>query len=74
MKPEFFGICTPEAQAERHAWMLKTHPIHSKKDQEPAPKPIPATEAIAMLLEAKDCYQQRLLEIEAEIEVLEDCL
>ena len=74
MKPEFFGICTPEAQAERHAWMLKTHPIHSKKDQEPAPKPIPATEAIAMLREAEECYEGRLKEIRAEIGVLEDCL
>ena len=48
--------------------------MHSRKDEEPAPKPIPATEAIAMLLEAKDCYEARLVEIEAEIEVLEDCL
>ena len=70
----FAGQCTPEAQAERKAWVMRTHPIHSRKGQEPAPKPIPATEAIAMLREAEECYEARLKEIRAEIAILGDCL
>ena len=70
----FTGQCTPEAQAERRAWVQRTHPIHSHKDEEPAPKPIPATEAIAMLKEAEECYEGRLKEIRAEIAILGDCL
>lgn len=74
MRPDFFALCTPEAQAERKAWVMRTHPIHAHKDEEPAPRPIPATEAIAMLREAEECYEGRLKEIRMEIEVLEDCL
>ena len=74
MRPDFFSQCTPEAQAERKAWVQRTHPIHAHKDEEPAPKPIPATEAIAMLREAEECYEGRLKEIRTEIAILGDCL
>lgn len=74
MKLDFFGQCTPEAQAERKAWVMRTHPIHAHKDEEPAPRPIPPMEGIALLKEAEDCYESRLKEIRAEIVALEDCL
>ena len=69
----FAGQCTPEAQAARHEYLItQRHPIHSKKDQAPEPTPIPTTEAIALWLEARDCYEQRIRQIDANLAELRD--
>ena len=66
--------CCDICVAARHSLVLRTHPIHSKKNEVPAPAPIPALEALVMLREAKECYTERLAELEAEIVCLEDCI
>jgi len=57
----------------RHEDLMKTHPIHSKKDLPPRPtmRLIPVHEKIAQLAEARDCYQERVDWCNAEIAILE---
>lgn len=66
--------CSPDSVAARRLLLLANHPLHSRKDEEPAPTRIPVEQAIATLEEAKDCYEQRLAEIETELRILRDCV
>ena len=55
----------------RHAMVLATHPIHSKRDLPPRPTSslIPVHEKIAQLLEARDCYLERVRAINHELKI-----
>lgn len=55
----------------RHAMVLATHPIHSKRDLPPRPTSglIPVHEKIASLLEARDCYLERVRAINHELKI-----
>ena len=58
----------------RHAMVLATHPIHNKRDLPPRPTSglIPVHEKIAQIREAIDCYQGRIDQLNAELEIYRD--
>jgi hypothetical protein len=59
------------AAMRRYEWLLETHPIHNKKDLPPRPttRLIPVHEKIAQLLEARDCYVERVRSINNELKI-----
>ncbi|MCK9571102.1 hypothetical protein M0R72_19290 [Candidatus Pacearchaeota archaeon] len=62
--------CSPESVEARRNLLRANHPLHNKEG--PAPTRIPVEQAIAQLAEAKECYEQRLAEIETELKILRD--
>ena len=59
---------------KRHEWLLATHPIHSRRDLPPkqTTRMIPVHEKIAQIREAIDCYQGRIDQLNAELEIYRD--
>ena len=59
------------AAMRRHEMVLATHPIHNKRDLPPRPTSglIPVHEKIAQLLEARDCYLERVRAINQELRI-----
>ena len=59
------------AAMRRHEMVLATHPIHSKRDLPPrmTERIIPVHEKIAQLLEARDCYLERVRAINHELKI-----
>jgi hypothetical protein len=57
----------------RRAFVARTHPLLRAKAEEPGPSLIPADQALAMELEARDDLRARLAICEANIKVLRDC-
>lgn len=68
-----FSKCPGICARIRHQMVMENHPILAKMHETPAPTMIPVEQALAMDLEARDQYRQRLAEIEAEIKILRDC-
>ena len=62
------------AAMRRHEMVLTSHPIHSKRDLPPRPTSglIPVHEKIAQIREAIDCYQGRIDQLNAELEIYRD--
>jgi len=61
------GICV----AERRVMVQSTNPLMQKKI-EPTRILIPVEQAIAQLCEAKDCYLERIAEIDMQLKDLRD--
>jgi len=64
--------CTAKEVEARKQMVLRTHPLHCKRDEEPKPTAMPIEQAIATLEEAKEQYEQRIAEIETELRILRD--
>jgi len=65
--------CSPESVAARRLLVLQNHPIHAKRDADPAPTRIPVEQALCMALEEREDLRARLAMVEADIKVLRDC-
>ena len=65
--------CCPECVASRRSMLLRTHPIHARRDEDVAPTLIPVDQALAMRLEDREELRQQLASLEAEIKILRDC-
>jgi len=59
--------------AARRSMLLRTHPIHARRDEDVAPTPIPVEQALAMRLEDEEELVRMLASIRAEIKILRDC-
>jgi hypothetical protein len=67
-----YNCCCDECVAARRSLVLRTHPIHSKKGEEPMPSRIPADQALAMILESIECYELRLIDLYRERDILKE--
>ena len=65
--------CCPECVASRRSMLLRTHPIHARRDEDVAPTLIPVDQALAMALEERDDLRMRLTMVESDIKILRDC-
>lgn len=65
--------CCDECVEARRAMLLRTHPIHARRDEEVAPTLIPVDQALAMALEERDDLRMRLTMVEGDIKILRDC-
>ena len=65
--------CCPECVTARRAMLLRTHPIHARRDEDVAPTLIPVDQALAMALEERDDLRMRLTMVESDIKILRDC-
>ena len=65
--------CCPECVSARRAMLLRTHPIHARRDEDIPPSLIPVDQALAMRLEDREELRQQLASLEAEIKILRDC-
>lgn len=59
--------------AARRSMLLRTHPIHARRDEDVAPTLIPVDQALAMALEERDDLRMRLARVDSDIKVLRDC-
>ena len=59
--------------AARRSMLLRTHPIHARRDEDIPPSLIPVDQALAMRLEDREELRQQLASLEAEIKILRDC-
>jgi len=64
--------CSPEEVRARKIMVMNSHPLHAHRDEDPLPTRIPPEQALSLLLEAKEQYEARLKEIEAELAILRD--
>jgi len=64
--------CTTQEVEARKRMVLRTHPLHCKRDEEPKATAMPMEQAITILEEAKEQYVDRLAEIETELKILRD--
>ena len=65
--------CCDQCVAARRSMLLRTHPIHARRDEGPAPTLIPVDQALAMALEERDDLRMRLTMVEGDIKILRDC-
>ncbi len=73
MSPPHSQCCCPECVSSRHAMLLRTHPIHARRDEDIPPSLIPVDQALAMALEERDDLRMRLTMVESDIKILRDC-
>ena len=59
--------------AARRSMLLRTHPIHARRDEDIAPTPIPVEQALAMRLEDREILRGMLAQVESDIRNLRDC-
>lgn len=59
--------------AARQAMLLRTHPIHTRRDEDIPPSMIPVDQALAMELEIRDDLEARLVITNQNIRALRDC-
>lgn len=60
-------------EQSRRAMLLRTHPIHARRDDDVAPTLIPVDQALAMALGERDDLRMRLAQVDSDIKVLRDC-
>lgn len=65
--------CCPECVAARRSMLLRTHPIHARRDEDIPPSLIPVDQALAMRLEDEEELEVLLASTRAEIKILRDC-
>jgi hypothetical protein len=65
--------CCNQCVAARRAMLLRTHPIHARRDEDVAPTPIPVEQALAMRMEDRDILLGMLAQVESDIRSLRDC-
>jgi len=65
--------CCADCAAARRAFVVRTHPLHARRDEDVAPTLIPVDQALAMALEERDDLRMRLAQVDSDIKVLRDC-
>ena len=65
--------CCDQCVEARRAMLLRTHPIHARRDEDVAPTPIPVEQALAMRLEDREILRGMLAQVESDIRALRDC-
>lgn len=73
MTEKHHNCACPECVASRRAMLLRTHPIHARRDEDIPPSLIPVDQALAMALEERDDLRMRLTMVESDIKILRDC-
>jgi len=58
--------------AARRSMLLRTHPIHARRDEDVAPSLIPVPQAIAMEMETIEDLEKRLAIANHNLQVLRD--
>ena len=64
--------CCPECVSARRAMLLRTHPIHARRDEDVAPTLIPVPQAIAMEMETIEDLEKWLAIANHNLQVLRD--
>ncbi len=64
--------CCDQCVAARRSMLLRTHPIHARRDESPAPTLIPVPQAIAMEMETIEDLTARLAIANHNLQVLRD--
>ena len=64
--------CCPECVTARRSMLLRTHPIHARRDVDVAPTLIPVPQAIAMEMETIEDLEKRLAIANHNLQVLRD--
>ena len=59
--------------AARRSMLLRTHPIHARRDEDVAPTLIPVDQALAMELEIIEDLEGRLAIAHQNVRALRDC-
>lgn len=59
--------------AARRSMLLRTHPIHARRDEDVAPTLIPVDQALAMELEIIEDLEERLAIAHQNVRALRDC-
>ncbi len=59
--------------AARRSMLLRTNPIHARRDEDVAPTLIPVDQALAMELEIIEDLEKRLAIANHNLQVLRDC-
>lgn len=62
-----------ECVEARRAMLLRTHPIHARRDEDVSPTPIPVEQALAMRMEDREILKEMLAQVESDIRSLRDC-
>ena len=73
MIPPHSQCCCPECVSARRAMLLRTHPIHARRDEDVAPTLIPVDQALAMELEIIEDLEERLAIAHQNVRALRDC-
>lgn len=73
MSPQHSQCCCPECVALRRSMVLRTHPIHARRDEEIPPSMIPVDQALAMELEIIEDLESRLVIAHQNVRALRDC-
>ena len=64
--------CCRDCVTARRAFVLRTHPIHARRDEDVAPTLIPVPQAIAMEMETIEDLEKRLAIANHNLQVLRD--
>jgi len=64
--------CCDECVAARRSMLLRTHPIHARRDEDIPPSLIPLPQAIAMEMETIEDLEARLAIANHNLRVLRD--
>ena len=65
--------CCADCAAARRSMLLRTHPIHARRDEDVAPTLIPVDQALAMELEIIEDLEGRLAIAHQNVRALRDC-
>lgn len=65
--------CCDQCVEARRAMLLRTHPIHARREEDVAPTPIPIEQALAMRMEDREILLGMLAQVESDIRSLRDC-
>ena len=65
--------CCDQCVAARRSMLLRTHPIHARRDEDIPPSLIPVDQALAMRLEDREILRGMLAQVESDIRALRDC-
>jgi len=66
--------CCDECVAARRSMLLRTHPIHARRDEDIAPSLIPVEQALAMELEIIEDLEGRLAIAHQNVRALRESL
>lgn len=72
MSPPHSQCCCPECVAARRSMLLRTHPLHARRDEDIPPSMISVPQAIAMEMETIEDLEKRLAIANHNLQVLRD--
>jgi len=65
--------CCRDCVTARRAFVVRTHPLHARRDEDVAPTLIPVDQALAMELEIIEDLEGRLAIAHQNVRALRDC-